>query len=112
MKAELEHIHEHLDQVENTRAGQPQIVPQARQRERASAGGEIDDYYKDEYDEGEDSVGRYKRDGWGRRARNRDDGLSDIKIKIHLFKVNSIWKHTFNERRKWSSCLIATAIQR
>ena len=63
MKVELELIHERLDQVENTCAGQPQPVPQARRRERVPARGEIDDYYRDEYDEGEDSVGNYRRDG-------------------------------------------------
>ncbi|KAH9717072.1 hypothetical protein KPL71_021688 [Citrus sinensis] len=73
MRAELELIHERLDRVENTRAGQPQPVPQARRRERAPVRGEIDDYYKDEYDEREDSVGSYKRDEQGRRARNKDD---------------------------------------
>ncbi|KAH9649415.1 hypothetical protein KPL70_025981 [Citrus sinensis] len=63
MRAEIELIHEHFDQVENTRAGQPQPVPQARRRKRAPTRGEIDDYYRDEYDEGEDSVGSYRRDG-------------------------------------------------
>ena len=57
MRAELEHIHKRLDQVENTCVGQSQPVPQARRRERAPARGEIDNYYRDEYDEGEDSVG-------------------------------------------------------
>ncbi|KAH9698149.1 Endonuclease [Citrus sinensis] len=47
MRAELELIHEHLDQVENARAGQPQLVPKARRRERAPTRGEIDDYYRD-----------------------------------------------------------------
>ena len=43
MRAELEHIHERLNQAENTCVGQPQPVPQARRRERASVRGEIDD---------------------------------------------------------------------
>ena len=86
MKAKFEHTHERLDQIENTRVGQLQTVPQAHQRERASARGEINNYYKDKYDEGEDSVGRYKRDGWGRRAGNKDDDLSVIKIKISSFQ--------------------------
>ena len=51
MRAELEYIHERLDQVENTCVGQPQPVPQAHKRERALARGKIDDYYRDEYDE-------------------------------------------------------------
>ncbi|KAH9656969.1 hypothetical protein KPL70_022870 [Citrus sinensis] len=58
MRAELELIHERLDRVKNTRAGQPQLVPQARKRERAPVRGEIDDYYRDEYDEGDDSMGK------------------------------------------------------
>ena len=33
--------------MENTRAGQPQPVPQALRRERAPTRGEIDDYYRD-----------------------------------------------------------------
>ncbi|KAH9734804.1 hypothetical protein KPL71_017514 [Citrus sinensis] len=45
MRPELELIHERLDQVENTRVGQPQPIPQARRRERALIRGEIDDYY-------------------------------------------------------------------
>ncbi|KAH9680122.1 Endonuclease [Citrus sinensis] len=89
MRAELELIHERLDQVENTRAGQPQPVPQAHRRERAPTKGEIDNYYRDEYDEGEDSMGSYRRDRQGRRARNRDDGLSDIKKKIQSFQGKS-----------------------
>ena len=63
MRAGLENIHGHLDQVENKSVGQPQPVPQERRRERAVARGEIDDYYMDEYDEGEDLVGSYRRDG-------------------------------------------------
>ena len=39
----------------------PQPVPHARKRDRAPTKGEIDDYYKDEYDEEEDSVGSYWR---------------------------------------------------
>ncbi|KAH9649300.1 hypothetical protein KPL70_025934 [Citrus sinensis] len=89
MKAELELIHERLDQVENTRAGQPQPVPQTHRRERAPTKGEIDNYYRDEYDEGEDSMGGYKRDRQGRRARNIDDGLSGIKMKIPSFQGKS-----------------------
>ncbi|KAH9792603.1 hypothetical protein KPL71_004191 [Citrus sinensis] len=89
MRVELELIHERLDQVENTRAAQPQPVPRARKRERAPAKGEIDDYCRDEYDEGEDSVDSYRRDGQGRRARNRDDGLSGIKMKIPSFQGKS-----------------------
>ena len=57
--------------------------------ERALARGEIDDYYRDEYDEGEDSVGSYRRDERGRRGRNKDDGLSGIKIKIPSFQGKS-----------------------
>ena len=46
MRAKIELIHEHFDQVENTRVGQPQPVPQARRRERTSVREEIDDYYR------------------------------------------------------------------
>ncbi|KAH9658281.1 Endonuclease [Citrus sinensis] len=89
MRAELELIHERLDWVETTRVGQPQPVPQAHRRERALARGEIDDYYRDEYNEGEDSVGSYRRDRQGRRDRNRDDELSGIKMKIPSFQGKS-----------------------
>ncbi|KAH9792509.1 hypothetical protein KPL71_004153 [Citrus sinensis] len=89
MRVELELIHERLDRVENTRAGQPQPVPQTRKRERAPVRGEIDYYYRDEYDEGDDSMGSYRRDGQGRRARNRDDGLRGIKMKIPSFQGKS-----------------------
>ena len=61
-------------------------------RERALARGEIDAYYRDEYDEREDLVGSYRRcgrDRRARRARNRDDGLSGIKMKILYFQVKS-----------------------
>ena len=54
-------------------------------KERAPAKGEIDDYYRDEYNEGEDLVGCYRRDGRGRRHRNMDEGLSGIKMKISFF---------------------------
>ncbi|KAH9658215.1 hypothetical protein KPL70_023405 [Citrus sinensis] len=86
MKAKLEHTHECLDQVENTCAGQPQPVPQSHMRDRAPVRREIDDYYKDGYDEKEDSVGSYRRNGQGGRVRNRDDGLSGIKMKIPSFE--------------------------
>ena len=43
----------------------------------------------DEYDEGEDSIGSYIRDGRGRRVRNIDDGLSVIKMKISSFQGKS-----------------------
>ncbi|KAH9780480.1 hypothetical protein KPL71_008094 [Citrus sinensis] len=89
MRVELELIHEHLDRMENTRARQPQPVPQARRKERAPVRGEIDDYYRDGYDEGEDSVGSYRRDEQGRREKNRDDGLSGIKMKIPFFQGKS-----------------------
>ena len=89
MRAELELIHECLDQVENTRAGQPQHVPQASRRERSPARREIDDYYRDGYDEGNDLVGSYRRNGRGRRVRNRDNGLSGIMIKIPSFQRKS-----------------------
>ena len=84
MRAELELIHEHLDQVENTGAGQPQPFPQARRRERAPIRGEIDNL-RNEYDEREDLVGSYRKDRLGRRARNINDGLSGIKMKIPSF---------------------------
>ena len=63
----MEHIHKRLHQVENACMGHPQPVPQARRRERALAKGEIDDYYRGENDEGEDSKCSYRRDGRGRR---------------------------------------------
>ena len=34
MRGELDQLHERLDQVENSRAEQPQSIPQARRRER------------------------------------------------------------------------------
>ena len=86
IKAELEHIHECLDQIKNTRTGQPQFILIAHRRERALATEEIDDYYRDEYDEGEDSVGSYMRDRRGKRIRNRDDDLSDKKMNIPSFQ--------------------------
>ena len=55
-------------------------------RDKALVRGEIDDYYKDEYDEGEHSEGSYRRDGRGSRARNMDHRLSDIKMKISSFQ--------------------------
>ena len=85
MRAELEH----LDQVANTRARQPQLVPRARKRGRAPTKGEIVDYYRDAYGEGEDLVGSYRRDGRGRRVMNRDDGMSGIKMKIPSFQGKS-----------------------
>ena len=62
---------------------------QARRREKALVREWIDDYYRDEYDEREDSVGSYKRDGRGRRVRNKDDSLNDIKLNIPSFQSRS-----------------------
>ena len=55
-------------------------------------------------------MGSYRRDGRERRTRNRDDGLSGIKMKILSFQGKSTRKHTLNGRRKWSSYFIATII--
>ena len=85
----LEHIHEDLDQVENTRAGQLQPVPQAQMRERAPTIVEINDYYRNEYNEREDLVGSYRTDRQDRRVRNRNDGLSGINVKIPSFQGKS-----------------------
>ena len=89
MRVELEYLHEHLDQVENTRMGQLQPVPQIQRRERALTRGEIHDYYKDEYEEAEDSMGSYRRDEWARRARDMDDSLIGKKMKILSFQGKS-----------------------
>ena len=89
IKAELTHINECLDQVENTSVGQPQPIPQARRREKALVREWIDEYYRDEYDKREDSVGSYKRDGRGRRVRNKDDSLNGIKLKFPSFQSRS-----------------------
>ena len=69
--------------------GQPKPIPQAHRRERAPARGEIDNYYRNENDKGEDSVGSYRRNERGRRARNKDNGLSGIKMKIPSFQEKS-----------------------
>ncbi|KAK0601078.1 hypothetical protein LWI29_021103 [Acer saccharum] len=55
MREELYHLHERLDQVENARAEQPQLVPQARGRQRVPVRREVNDYYGDEYGEEEES---------------------------------------------------------
>lgn len=36
MRTEIEHIHKHLDQIENARIGQPKHVPQAYRREKVT----------------------------------------------------------------------------
>lgn len=83
MRVELEHIHERLDQAENARAQQPQRISQAHRRERDPAREDVDDYYGNEYSEGDYSIGNH------RRARHRDDGVSGIKMKISSFQGKS-----------------------
>ena len=64
----------------------------ACRRERAPARGEMNDYYRDEYNEVEDSTGSYRREGWDRRA------MKGKKIKIPSFqskldsKANLEWQ--------------------
>lgn len=68
---------------------QPKPVPQALMRDIVPTKEEIDGNYRDGYDIGEDSVGSYRRDGRGRRARNQDDDSSGIKMKIPSFRGKS-----------------------
>ncbi|KAL5820917.1 hypothetical protein ACOSQ3_022799 [Xanthoceras sorbifolium] len=109
LRAEMELIHERLDRVENTRAEQPPLVPQARRRERVPVREEVNDYYGDDNDIEEDdrmsSVGaeRFRRGMGGRGVRygdredrygnkgdryvNRvDNNLGSIKVKILTFQ--------------------------
>ncbi|KAI9195068.1 hypothetical protein LWI28_011352 [Acer negundo] len=64
MRGELEQLHEHLDQVENSHMEQPQPVPQARRRERVPVREEFNDYYGDDNDI--DEVDRMSNVGAGR----------------------------------------------
>ena len=90
MRGELEHLHEHLDQVEKARAKQPQPIPQARGREGAPVREEVNNYYGDEYGEEEESVGSHRRNGRGWRLRNReDDSFSGLKMKVSSFQGKS-----------------------
>ena len=57
-------------------------------RERALVR-QLDGYYRDEYDKKKELVRSYRRDGRGSRARNKDDGLSGIKMKITSFPGKS-----------------------
>lgn len=50
MMRELEHIHKHLDQVENEYENQPYSILQACRKERVPVKEEVDDYYGTEYD--------------------------------------------------------------
>ncbi|KAK3221901.1 hypothetical protein Dsin_008926 [Dipteronia sinensis] len=63
MREELELLHESLDQVENSRAEQPQPVRNVRGRQKVPVRREVDDYYRDEYGEEEESVGSHMRNG-------------------------------------------------
>jgi hypothetical protein len=86
MRRELEHLHEHLDQVENARAEHLQPIPQACGREGALVREEVNNYYGDEYGEEEESVGSHRRNGQGKRDRNQgDDSCSGIKMKVPSF---------------------------
>ncbi|XP_057501092.1 uncharacterized protein LOC130785067 isoform X6 [Actinidia eriantha] len=90
MRGELEQLHERLDQLENSRAEQPQPVPRARRREGAPIREEVNNYYGDEYGEEEDSVGSRRRNGRDRRERNQgDDSFSGIKMKVPSFQGKS-----------------------
>ncbi|KAK3225804.1 hypothetical protein Dsin_005666, partial [Dipteronia sinensis] len=55
MREELEPLHEHLDQVENARSGQPQPVRNVHGRQRVPVRREVDDHYRDEYGKDEES---------------------------------------------------------
>jgi hypothetical protein len=89
MRGELEHLHERLDQVENTHSEQPQPVLRARGREGALVREEVNNYYGDEYGKKE-FVGSRRRNGQGRRDRNQgDDSFSGIKMKVPSFQGKS-----------------------
>ena len=72
MRGELDQLHERIDQVENSRAEQPQSIPQARRRERVPVREEVNDYYGDDNDIEEDDrmsnvgAGRFRRGIGGR----------------------------------------------
>ena len=90
MRGKLEHLHELLDQVENACAEKPQPIPRARGREGALVREEVNNYYGDEYGEEEESVGSRRRNGRGRRDRNRgDDSFSGIEMKVPSFQGKS-----------------------
>ena len=69
---------------------QPQPVPQARGRKGAPVREEVNNYYRDEYGEEEESTGSCRRNGRGRRDRNRgDDSFCGIKMKVPSFQGKS-----------------------
>lgn len=76
-EGELEHLHRRLGKVENACAEQPQPVLQARGREGTPVQ-DVNNYYGDEYGEEEESVGSRRRNGRGRRDRNRGDDSREI----------------------------------
>ena len=109
MRGEFDQLHERIDQVETSRAEQPQSIPHACRRERVPVREEVNDYYGDDNDIEEDDrmsnvgVGRFRRGVGGRGARygNREDrygnrgdrygervdnNLSSIKVKIPTFQ--------------------------
>ena len=76
--------------MENAHVEQPQPVPQARRREGALVRDEINNYYGDEYGEEEESMGSRRRNGQGRRDKNRgDDSFSGVKMKVLSFQGKS-----------------------
>jgi hypothetical protein len=88
MRGELEHLHEHLDQVESALSEQPLPVPQARGREGVLVREEVNNYYGDEYGEEEESMGSRRRNGQGRRDKNHDS-FCGTKMKVSSFQEKS-----------------------
>ncbi|PSS08357.1 Myosin heavy chain, fast skeletal muscle like, partial [Actinidia chinensis var. chinensis] len=95
MRAELEHIHERLDRVEEgTQGGQPPLAPNVHRRGRLHQREleNLDEFEGDGVEEESDrmSVGSHRRYGRDRGARNWvDHNLGSIKMKIPVFQEKS-----------------------
>ena len=102
MRAELDHLHERLDRVEEgAPREQPQHFPNVQRRERFQPRGvrvEEEEYFGEGFDDENDreSIGNHRRYGGrgrevrGREVRNREDNnLGSIKMKIPSFQGKS-----------------------
>lgn len=71
-----------IEQIANSCLGKPQPIQQPRKKEILPAREEVDDFYKLEHEEGENSAGTHKKNGRGKGERNQDDNISGMKVKI------------------------------
>ena len=86
LRAEMEQVHERIDQVENACVEQPKNALNVHREVRV----EDEEYYGGSFDKEDDQnsiVGNRRYGGWFREDKNwEDNNLGSIKMKISLFQ--------------------------